>query len=188
MGFAALLEDGHVLRHLFFAQGIQEDQQHQHDDISQRGRAGDDVVDAVHGALALHRRGLAGSRADIADGAQGEAADAAGQLVDCTGRLFVVGFDLGEYVSETGSESVSITFSSGAELICRAQTQAALPTSEPAAESGQEPAPEPLPPSSGQASGSPPGNMCFAFGRRKTRSMPWIFPSPWWMAHIPCRS
>ena len=87
------------------------------------------------------------------------AADAAGQLVDCTGRLFVVGFDLGEYVSETGSESVSITFSSGAELICRAQAQAALPTSEPAAESGQEPAPEPLPPSSGQASGSTPGGQ-----------------------------
>ena len=61
---------------------------------------------------------------------------------------FVVGFDLGEYVSETGSESVSITFSSGAELICRAQTQAALPTSEPAAESG-----------AGAGAGAPPAQL-----------------------------
>lgn len=41
--------------------------------------------------------------------------------------LFVTGFDLSGYASPGGTEQVAVTFSSGAELICRAEAEVELP-------------------------------------------------------------
>ena len=45
------------------------------------------------------------------------AADAADRLTDYTGSLLVTGFPIGTYATSGGTETVSITFASGAELI-----------------------------------------------------------------------
>lgn len=44
--------------------------------------------------------------------------------------LFVTGFDLSGYASPGGMEQVAVTFSSGAELICRAEVEVELPAQE----------------------------------------------------------
>lgn len=44
--------------------------------------------------------------------------------------LFVTGFDLSGYASLGGTEQVAVTFSSGAELICRAEAEVELPAQE----------------------------------------------------------
>lgn len=68
------------------------------------------------------------------------AADAANRLTDYTGNLLVTGFPIGTYEASGGTETVSITFASGAELVCRAETKVELPASEgaPAPETPEE--------------------------------------------------
>ena len=110
----------------------------------------------------LHAIGFGGDRAaldrlnqlvEASDGSQWEigeactADQAADQLVEYTGRLFVLGFDLSGYVSDGEEQPLSLVFSSGAELVGQAESQVALPVSQdPGTEpdSGTElPAPEP---------------------------------------------
>lgn len=114
----------------------------------------------------LHAIGFGGDRAALdrlnqlvqaSDGSQWEigeactADQAADQLVEYTGRLFVLGFDLSGYVSDGEEQPLSLVFSSGAELVGQAESQVALPVSqdpgtEPEPDSGSElPAPEPEP-------------------------------------------
>lgn len=68
------------------------------------------------------------------------AANAADRLTNYTGSLLVTGFPIGTYAASGGTETVSITFASGAELICRAETDVELPASEgvPAPEAPEE--------------------------------------------------
>ena len=112
----------------------------------------------------LHAIGFGDDRAALdrlnqlvqaSDGSQWEigeactADQAADQLVEYTGRLFVLGFDLSGYVSDGEEKPLSLVFSSGAELVGQAESQVALPVSqdpgtEPEPDSGSElPAPEP---------------------------------------------
>ena len=112
----------------------------------------------------LHAIGFGDDRAALdrlnqlvqaSDGSQWEigeactADQAADQLVEYTGRLFVLGFDLSGYVSDGEEQPLSLVFSSGAELVGQAESQVALPVSqdpgtEPEPDSGSElPAPEP---------------------------------------------
>ena len=110
----------------------------------------------------LHAIGFGGDRAaldrlnqlvEASDGSQWEigeactADQAADQLVEYTGRLFVLGFDLSGYVSDGEEQPLSLVFSSGAELVGQAESQVVLPVSQdPGTEpdSGTElPAPEP---------------------------------------------
>lgn len=114
----------------------------------------------------LHAIGFGDDRAALdrlnqlvqaSDGSQWEigeactADQAADQLVEYTGRLFVLGFDLSGYVSDGEEQPLSLVFSSGAELVGQAESQVALPVSqdpgmEPEPDSGSElPAPEPEP-------------------------------------------
>lgn len=112
----------------------------------------------------LHAIGFGDDRAALdrlnqlvqaSDGSQWEigeactADQAADQLVEYTGRLFVLGFDLSGYVSDGEEQPLSLVFSSGAELVGQAESQVALPVSQdPGTEpdSGTElPAPEPEP-------------------------------------------
>lgn len=53
---------------------------------------------------------------------------AAEHLTDYTNGLLVTGFPIGSYTG-SGTESLSITFGSGAELICRAETEVEIPES-----------------------------------------------------------
>lgn len=112
----------------------------------------------------LHAIGFGDDRAALdrlnqlvqaSDGSQWEigeactADQAADQLVEYNGRLFVLGFDLSGYVSDGEEQPLSLVFSSGAELVGQAESQVALPVSqdpgtEPEPDSGSElPAPEP---------------------------------------------
>ena len=112
----------------------------------------------------LHAIGFGDDRAALdrlnqlvqaSDGSQWEigeactADQAADQLVEYTGRLFVLGFDLSGYVSDGEEKPLSLVFSSGAELVGQAESQVALPVSqdpgtEPEPDSRSElPAPEP---------------------------------------------
>ena len=114
----------------------------------------------------LHAIGFGDDRAALdrlnqlvqaSDGSQWEigeactADQAADQLVEYTGRLFVLGFDLSGYVSDGEEQPLSLVFSSGAELVGQAESQVVLPVSqdpgaEPEPDSGTElPAPEPEP-------------------------------------------
>ena len=114
----------------------------------------------------LHAIGFGDDRAALdrlnqlvqaSDGSQWEigeactADQAADQLVEYTGRLFVLGFDLSGYVSDGEEKPLSLVFSSGAELVGQAESQVAFPVSqdpgaEPEPDSGTElPAPEPEP-------------------------------------------
>lgn len=63
------------------------------------------------------------------------AEEAAAQLSAVNGSLFVTGFDIHGYTSAGGAETVSVTFASGGELICRAEAEADIPESENAADS-----------------------------------------------------
>lgn len=112
----------------------------------------------------LHAIGFGDDRAALdrlnqlvqaSDGSQWEigeactADQAADQLVEYNGRLFVLGFDISGYVSDGEEQPLSLVFSSGAELVGQAESQVALPVSqdpgtEPEPDSGSElPAPEP---------------------------------------------
>lgn len=57
----------------------------------------------------------------------GTAAEAVDRLAESSGGLYVTGFDLSGYTSQGGEEQVSVTFASGGELVCRAETQVTLP-------------------------------------------------------------
>ena len=57
----------------------------------------------------------------------GTAEEAAARLAESSGALYVTGFDLAGLTAEGGAEQVSVTFASGGELICRAETQVELP-------------------------------------------------------------
>ena len=137
----------------------------------------------------LHAIGFGGDRAaldrlnqlvEASDGSQWEigeactADQAADQLVEYTGRLFVLGFDLSGYVSDGEEQPLSLVFSSGAELVGQAESQVALPVSqdpgtEPEPDSGSElPAPEPE-----------PGGGARRHSRRSRRSSRRTRRSPW---------
>ena len=55
------------------------------------------------------------------------AEEAAVRLTERSGGLYVTGFDLSGLTSEGGTETISVTFAAGGELICRAEAQAELP-------------------------------------------------------------
>lgn len=55
------------------------------------------------------------------------AAAAAAHLAESSGGLYVTGFDLSGLVSPGGEEQMSVTFASGGELVCRAETRVELP-------------------------------------------------------------
>ncbi|NBI68328.1 FHA domain-containing protein [Pseudoflavonifractor sp. 60] len=55
------------------------------------------------------------------------AEEAAVRLAESSGGLYVTGFDLSGYPSEGGTEQISVTFASGGELICRAETEVEIP-------------------------------------------------------------
>lgn len=88
------------------------------------------------------------------------AAEAAGALTEETGDLYVTGFALSGRAPEEGRAQVSVTFTSGGELLCRGTAEVAFPASggeEPASQ--ETPAPEAaLPPatnSAGQGGNAP---------------------------------
>ena len=85
-------------------------------------------------------------------GDAGEAAQAAEELTEETGSLFVTGFSLGSYQTEGGETAVSVTFASNGALVCRAERTVTFPALE-----GEAPATDPPPsvdlPDSGQSSG-----------------------------------
>lgn len=70
------------------------------------------------------------------------AEDAAGALAESSGELYVTGFDLSGYTTAGGMERVSVTFASGAELICRAEAEVEIPKRESAAPPEERPNPE----------------------------------------------
>lgn len=55
------------------------------------------------------------------------AEEAAVRLAEGSGGLYVTGFDLSDLTSEGGTETISVTFAAGGELICRAEAQMELP-------------------------------------------------------------
>ena len=73
-------------------------------------------------------------------GSQTEATQAAEDLAEKTGNLFVTGFSLGTYRTEGGETEVSITFASNGELMAKAERQVVFPVME-----GEDPAKEELP-------------------------------------------
>lgn len=90
------------------------------------------------------------------------AEDAAGALAESSGELYVTGFDFSGYTTAGGMERVSVTFASGAELICRAEAEVEIPERESAAPPEERPNPElPAPAEiesgSGAASPAAPG-------------------------------
>lgn len=70
------------------------------------------------------------------------AEDAAGALAESSGGLYVTSFDLSGYTTAGGMERVSVTFASGAELICRAEAEVDIPEREIAAPPEERPNPE----------------------------------------------
>ena len=137
----------------------------------------------------LHAIGFGGDRAaldrlnqlvEASDGSQWEigeactADQAADQLVEYTGRLFVLGFDLSGYVSDGEEQPLSLVFSSGAELVGQAESQVALPVSqdpgtEPEPDSGSElPAPEPEP-----GGGAPAAQPAEPEEQPENAALPW---------------
>ena len=98
----------------------------------------------------LGRCWLIGLEDDTADGA-------AQALTDYTGGLLVVGFDISAR-SAAGTETVTVTFGSGAEPVARAEAAVVLPeASEAPAGGDDEPVVLPDPPApSGGASSAPP--------------------------------
>ena len=57
------------------------------------------------------------------------ALEAADRLASYTGDLLVTGFQLGAYSSEGGTQPVTVTFGSGAQLVCRGTSEVELPAS-----------------------------------------------------------
>ena len=60
-------------------------------------------------------------------GADLTAADAGAALAEETGRLYVTSFALSGFLPEGETAQVSVTFASGGELVCRAETEASFP-------------------------------------------------------------
>lgn len=58
------------------------------------------------------------------------AEEAGTALKESSGGLFVTGFDLSGYTASGGTERAAVTFSAGAELICRAEAEVELPARE----------------------------------------------------------
>ncbi len=74
------------------------------------------------------------------------AAAAAEELTGYMGGLLVTGFPIGTYAASGGTATVSITFASGGELICRAEAEVELPASEGNGPPGPAAGEETLPP------------------------------------------
>ena len=92
-----------------------------------------------------------GTHQAVGDAAQAEAA--AETLSALNGAMLVTGFDLSGCTASGADQPVSVTFASGGELVCRAESTVDLPEGETAAPSPS--APVSLPPSGGSgASGS----------------------------------
>ena len=72
----------------------------------------------------------------------GTAAEAVDRLAESSGGLYVTGFDLSGYTTAGGTEQVSVTFASGAELICRAEAAVEIPERESVAPPEERPNPE----------------------------------------------
>lgn len=58
------------------------------------------------------------------------AEEAGTALKESSGGLFVAGFDLSGYAASGGTERAAVTFSAGAELVCRAEAEVELPARE----------------------------------------------------------
>lgn len=86
----------------------------------------------------------------------GTAAEAAVHLAESSGALYVTGFDLSGLTAEGGAEQVSVTFASGGELICRAETQVELPNLP--GETGKQPDFQPPAQLPGSSAGTPGGS------------------------------
>lgn len=69
------------------------------------------------------------------------AEEAAVRLAESSSGLYVTGFELSGCDSEGGEEQVSVTFISGGELVCRAESQVVMP--EMTEETGERPDPQP---------------------------------------------
>ncbi len=82
------------------------------------------------------------------------AEEAALQLAEMSGGLYVTGFDLSGLTAEGGTEQVSVTFAAGGELICRGETEVELP--ELTGETGEQP-PSPPPAQLPESPGGTPG-------------------------------
>ena len=108
-------------------------------------------------SLALLAEASAGTHQVI--GSQLSPADAAAALADEAGSLYVTGFALSGLAPSGETASVSVTFASGSELVCRGTAEVAFPASgEEAAVPEEEPAVLPdahpqLPPSGASSSG-----------------------------------
>ena len=85
------------------------------------------------------------------------AESAAAALAENNGGLYVTSFNLGGYGGSGTAEQVSVTFSSGAELVCRAQTAVTFPTGDTPAgeESPVQEEPDRVLPPSGQTVQAP---------------------------------
>ena len=78
---------------------------------------------------------------------------AAEDLTEYANNLLVTGFPISSYSGQGGTEHLSVTFGSGAELICRAETEVDIPETLSSG-SSETPAEEPvLPPSDAASSG-----------------------------------
>lgn len=82
----------------------------------------------------------------------GTAEEAAAQLAEVSGGLYVTGFDLSGYSTEGGTEQVSVTFASDGELTCRAEAEVSLPEMSGETETEPQP-PTQLPAASGPGAG-----------------------------------
>ena len=107
-------------------------------------------------SLALLAEASAGTHQVI--GSQLSPADAAAALADEAGSLYVTGFALSGLAPSGETASVSVTFASGSELVCRGTAEVAFPASGEEAAVPEEPAVLPdaqpqLPPSGASSSG-----------------------------------
>lgn len=90
-------------------------------------------------------------------GDQEEAAQAAEELTEETGDLFVIGFSLGTCRTEGGETAVSITFASNGELMARAERQVTFPALEGETPAGDVPPSAETPAETPEAAPTPSG-------------------------------
>lgn len=111
-------------------------------------------------------------------GSEQSASDAASQLVEAMGRLFVLGFDLTGYSTAGGEESLSVTFASNGELVCQAKTQVELPALEGSANAASTPSARPsLPPSGASSSGAASsGSTAQSASDNESSGINWLIP------------
>lgn len=136
----------------------------------QGGISYEEILDRIsHSDVMLHSVGFGTDTAALEDmaqlvGASGgihavvgpslTAQTAAEGLTEYANNLLVTGFPISAYTGQGGTEHLSITFGSGAELICRAETEVEIPETLSSG-STETPAEEPvLPPSDAASSGT----------------------------------